>query len=109
MVNGQLVEYIPSVSLRDFDFVSTWTTRVPPLHIDLLKRICDKAVTFVDRVSDFDILNLDVRLDNCYLTSERQNSVVLIDLTLCRLRLSDETNEVCRGAKQSEDESGRYC
>ena len=112
-VKGLLLEYIPSISLRDF--VSTWTSRVPPLPIDLLKRVGDTAVALIDRVSDLDVLNPDVRIDNVLVRESALNvgeaepepyPVVLIDLADCRLRQPDESDEDWRKAKQYQDESG---
>jgi len=112
-VKGLLLEYIPSISLRDF--VSTWTSRVPPLPIDLLKRVGDTAVALIDRVSDFDVLNRDVRIDNVLIRESALNveevepepyPVVLIDLADCRLRQPDESDEDWRKAKRDQDESG---
>ncbi|KIJ99335.1 hypothetical protein K443DRAFT_680070 [Laccaria amethystina LaAM-08-1] len=112
-VKGLLLEYIPSISLRDF--VSTWTSRVPPLPIDLLKRVADTAVALIDRASDFDVLNLDVRIDNVLVRESALDvgeaepepyPVVLIDLAGCRLRQPDEPDEEWRKAKRDQDESG---
>ena len=112
-VKGLLLEYIPSISLRDF--VSTWTSRVPPLPIDLLKRVGDTAVALIDRVSDLDVLNPDVRIDNVLVRESALNvgeaepepyPVVLIDLADCRLRQPEESDEDWRKAKQYQDESG---
>ena len=41
-VDGLLFEYISSILLSDF--IETWAARIPPLPIDLLKRICDTTV-----------------------------------------------------------------
>jgi hypothetical protein len=114
IVDGLLFEYIPSITLRDF--VKTWTTRTPPLPIDLLKRICDTGVEIVNRVSDFDILNKDVRLDNFLIresalvktegTEPEPHPVVLIDLASCRSRQSEETDDAWKTAKLLWDETG---
>lgn len=67
----------------------------------------------MDRVSDFEILNDDVRLDNFLIresalvkTQPEPYPVVLIDLARCRFRRSDETDDVWKSTKQTCDESG---
>jgi hypothetical protein len=113
-VDGLLFEYIPSIPL--YDFIETWATRIPPLPIDLLKRICDTTVSIVNRVSSFDILNTDVRLNNFLIRESAlvQNEesepepypVVLVDLAQCRFRRLDETDDEWKETKCTEDEQG---
>ena len=62
IVPGLLLEYIPSVTLRQL--VMGWTARDPPLPGAVLAALCEQVVRVVDRVSDFDVLNEDVRMDN---------------------------------------------
>ena len=62
IVPGLLLEYIPSATLRQL--VVGWTARDPPLPGAVLAALCDEVVRVVDRVSDFDVLNEDVRMDN---------------------------------------------
>ncbi|KAM5543598.1 hypothetical protein V8D89_002849 [Ganoderma adspersum] len=62
IVPGLLLQYIPSVTLRQL--VMGWTVREPPLPAAALAALCEEVVRVVDRVSDFDVLNGDVRMDN---------------------------------------------
>ncbi|KAI1782186.1 hypothetical protein LXA43DRAFT_1187824 [Ganoderma leucocontextum] len=61
-VPGLLLEYVPSLTL--LELVATWTARSPPLPNRVLTALCEEAVRVVDRVSNFDVLNEDVRMDN---------------------------------------------
>ncbi|TBU42053.1 hypothetical protein BD309DRAFT_924301 [Dichomitus squalens] len=118
-IPGLLLEYVSSLSLRQL--VATWTARNPPLANEVLAVLCEEAVKVVDRISDFDVLNEDVRVDNFLIrepfidaTSSTQggnaavveNAVVLIDLGLCRLRREDESEDEWIKAKWSQDEAG---
>ncbi|KAI1790467.1 hypothetical protein LXA43DRAFT_505953 [Ganoderma leucocontextum] len=116
-IPGLLLEYVPSVTLRQL--VATWTARNPPLPNGVLTTLCEEAVKVVDRVSDFDVLNKDVRMDNFlirepFVTSSShgedlvvvEDAVVLIDLGQCRLRREDEGEEEWVEAKGSQDETG---
>ncbi|KAI5895061.1 uncharacterized protein SCHCODRAFT_02535618 [Schizophyllum commune H4-8] len=117
MVPGLLLEYVSSLSLRQL--ITTWRTRDPPLPDSILAAVCAEAVRVVDRVSDFEVLNEDVRVDNFlirqeFLTSYAQSgdtatldgAVVLIDLGQCRLRQADESEDEWIEAKWSQDETG---
>ncbi|KAI8992801.1 hypothetical protein BD414DRAFT_482257 [Trametes punicea] len=118
-VSGLLLEYISSLSLRQL--VATWKARDPRLPNEVLVTLCEDAVRVVDRISDFDVLNEDVRVDNLlirepfidnasYLQDEKvalvENPVVLIDLGHCRLRREDESEGEWVQAKWSQDETG---
>lgn len=123
-VPGILMEYISPLIFREL--VKTWTTHTPPLPNSVLVALCEEAVALVDHVSDFDILNEDVRLDNFLVRTpfiERDTAltqplgeeqpptlvahpVVLIDLGQCRLRRPDEDEDAWRAARQSQDETG---
>ncbi|KAI1783132.1 hypothetical protein LXA43DRAFT_956618 [Ganoderma leucocontextum] len=116
-VPGLLLEYIPSLTLREL--IATWTARDPPLPNGTLATLCEEVVKVVDRVSDFDVLNKDVRMDNFlirqpFLASSSHggedpavvdDAVVLIDLGQCRLRGKDESEEEWEEAKWLEDEA----
>ncbi|KAI0803042.1 hypothetical protein BC629DRAFT_1580967 [Irpex lacteus] len=116
-VPGLLLEYVSPLSLREL--VTTWKTRNPPLPNSVLAALCDEAVNVVDRISDFEVLNEDVRVDNFlirenFLTSSAHSgsavtvdgAVVLIDLGQCRLRRADESEDEWIQAKWSQDETG---
>ncbi|KAI1787467.1 hypothetical protein LXA43DRAFT_951217 [Ganoderma leucocontextum] len=117
-VPGLLLEYIPSLTLREL--IATWTARDPPLPNGILATVCEEAVRVVERVSDFDVLNEDVRVDNFLIrepfvgtSSSRgevpavvEDAVVLIDLGHCRLRREDESEGELVKAKWSQDEAG---
>ncbi|KAM5534805.1 hypothetical protein V8D89_011521 [Ganoderma adspersum] len=114
IVPGLLLEYIPGPTLRQL--VATWKVREPPLPNEVLTTLCEEAVRVVDRVSDFDVLNEDVRIDNFLIrepfvdsTSSAQvveDAVVLIDLGQSRLRREDESEDDWTKAKWSQDETG---
>ncbi|KAI0080226.1 hypothetical protein K474DRAFT_1689432 [Panus rudis PR-1116 ss-1] len=126
-IPGLLLEYIPSISLREL--VTTWTVRDPPFPNSVLVALCEQAVKVVDRISDFEVLNEDVRVDNflirdTFLASSTSlvstgtitsaavgirvmdDAVVLIDLGQCRLRRDDESEDEWVEAKWSQDETG---
>ena len=117
-VPGLLLEYVSPLSLRQL--VATWKTRNPPLPNSVLAALCDEAVKVVDRISDFEVLNEDVRVDNFlvredFLASSTHDgrapatvdgAVVLIDLGQCRLRRADESEDEWIQAKWSQDEAG---
>ena len=116
-VPGLLLEHVSSLSLRDL--VVTWITRDPPLPNSHLAALCDEAVKVVDRISDFEVLNEDVRVDNFLVREESltlsapdgsvatvDGSVALIDLGQCRLRRADESEDEWIQAKWSQDETG---
>lgn len=115
---GIIIEYISSMK---FDhLIETWKNREPQLPNSLLVSLCYDAIRIVDRVSDFDVLNPDVRLDQFLLrpsfasitspsqeeSSSRESMVVLIDLGGCRFRRAGESDEEWREAKQMQDETG---
>nr|VWP02630.1 N/A [Ganoderma boninense] len=112
-VPGLLLEYIPGPTLRQL--VETWKARDPPLPNTVLVTLCDDAVSVVDRVSDFNVLNADVRVDN-FLVREPfvhassstvvQDAVVLIDLGQARLRGTHEGEDEWTKAKWAQDETG---
>ncbi|KAI1796099.1 hypothetical protein LXA43DRAFT_1057875 [Ganoderma leucocontextum] len=116
-VPGLLLEYVSALTLRQL--VATWTAREPPLPNAILTTLCEEAVKVVDRISDFDVLNEDVRMDN-FLIREPflapsshgdnpavvEDAVVLIDLGQCRLRREDEGEDEWVQAKWSQDETG---
>ncbi|KAI0631061.1 hypothetical protein C8Q77DRAFT_1219273 [Trametes polyzona] len=122
-VPGLLLEYVEGLSLREL--VATWRTRDPPLPDTVLAALCDEAVRVVDRVSDFEVLNEDMRVDNFLVREEflasststyvhstdastvnASGGVVLIDLGQCRLRRADESEDEWVQAKWSQDETG---
>ncbi|RDB18493.1 hypothetical protein Hypma_000331 [Hypsizygus marmoreus] len=119
-IPGILVEYIPSITLRNL--VQTWRTLDPPLSLDILCSVADSATAVIERISDYSVLNEDVRLDNMLVrqplftgnaasnNASMENLVpnpcVLIDLAQCRLRREDETDEDWRAVKWSQDEAG---
>lgn len=117
VVPGLLLEYVSALSLRQL--VATWTLRDPPLPNAVLAALCNEAVRVVDRISDFEVLNEDVRVDNFLVRQEFlapasrdggapsvDGAVVLIDLGQCRLRREDESEEEWIQAKWSQDETG---
>lgn len=109
-VPGLLLEYIPSLSLRQFIQYD------PPWSPSLVRRVCNDAVKLVDEVSDHEVLNEDVRVDNVLVRLSALSNVedmspacvacVLIDLSHCRKRRSDEGEEEWMRAKWSQDEEG---
>ncbi|KAI4527550.1 hypothetical protein K525DRAFT_186292 [Schizophyllum commune Loenen D] len=116
-VPGLLLEYVSSLSLRQL--VATWKTRDPPLPNSILTALCNEAVKVVDRISDFEVLNEDVRVDNFLIredflasaardgdAADVDGALVLIDLGQCRFRREDESEEEWIQAKWSQDETG---
>ncbi|KZT10641.1 uncharacterized protein LAESUDRAFT_692854 [Laetiporus sulphureus 93-53] len=108
VVPGILIEYVSGLTLRQL--VQTWPRRTPTLSNVLLAHLCDRAVAVVDHMSDFDVLNEDVRLDN-FLIREPflelvEYPVVLVDLAQCRLRCAEEDEDAWVAAKWSQDETG---
>ncbi|PIL37417.1 hypothetical protein GSI_01111 [Ganoderma sinense ZZ0214-1] len=113
IIPGLLIEYISGPTLRQL--VATWKARDPPLPNTVLTTLCEDAVKVVDRISDFDVLNEDVRIDN-FLIREPfvdsssaaivEDAVVLIDLGQSRLRGEDESEDDWIKAKWSQDETG---
>ena len=112
-IPGLLLEYVPGPTLRQF--VATWKAREPPLPNEVLTTLCEEAVRVVDRVSDFDVLNEDVRIDNFLIREPfvdestsivAEDAVVLIDLGQSRLRREDESEDDWIKAKWSQDETG---
>lgn len=120
---GLLLEYLPLLTLRQL--VGTRTARKPPLPNGILTTLCEEAVRVVNRISDFDVLNKDVRMDNFLvwepfptsspLGSSRhedpdlaivEDAVVLIDLAQCRLRHEAGSEGERVEAKRSQDETG---
>ena len=95
-------------SLRPSYFRLCWS---PDSH--LVVRLKQEIV---NRVSDLDILNKDVRLDNFLIresalvkteeTEPEPYPVVLVDLASCRFRQSDETDDAWKTDKHFWDESG---
>lgn len=95
LIQGLLLEYIPSVSLRSF--VDIWRTSLQ-LSPSIVSSVCNDAVALINQISDHDILNTDVRLDNILVRLASScgsqpkiedlppNPCVLIDLAQCRLR-----------------------
>ena len=100
MVPGLLMEYVSSQTLRQV--VQNWKKHEPPLPTEMLVKLCEEAVAVVDYVSDFDVLNQDVRLDNFLVRdplvhpslSLVKHPVVMIDLAQCRLRREDESEHL---------------
>ena len=120
-IRGVLLEYIPGLSLRNL--VQTWTKRQPALPRTVLAEICDRAVAVIDRTSNFDVLNEDVRMDNFIVRepflrappsslhgSRRyeliDHPVVLLDLAQVILRASYLTDAEWGLGKLHEDEEG---
>nr|VWO96103.1 N/A [Ganoderma boninense] len=111
-IPGLLLEYIPGPTLRQL--VATWKARDPPLPNTVLTTLCEEAVRGVDRISDFDVLNEDVRIDNFLIrepfvdssSAVVEDAVVLIDLGQSRLRGKDESEDDWTKAKWSQDETG---
>ena len=117
-IPGLLLEYVPSVTLREV--IETWKARDPPLPNGILAALCEKAVQIVERVSDFDVLNEDVHMDNFLIRqpfatassqgesglSTVEDAVVLVDLGHCRVRREDESEEEWMRAKWYQDEAG---
>ena len=99
-VPGLLIEYIPSVTLRQF-FATN-----PPYRPEVVAHICEDAVRLIHRVSDFEALNRDVRLDNILVRQSilslfqesptppfeeyKGKTCVAIDLSHVRFRREDE-------------------
>ena len=121
-IPGLLLEYIQSSTFREV--IETWKARDPPLPNGILAALYEKAVQIVERVSDFDVLNEDVHMDNFLIRepfitlpsahrdgedlyhSTVEDAVVLIDLGHCRVRREDESEEEWIRAKWHQDEAG---
>ena len=61
---GILLEYIPGITLTDY----IHSRSRADLGHSQVRRVCNKAVKVVNRISDHGVLNLDVRLDNLLVT-----------------------------------------
>ncbi|PIL27167.1 hypothetical protein GSI_10309 [Ganoderma sinense ZZ0214-1] len=116
-IPGLLLEYVSGSTLRQL--VMTWTARDPPLPNTVLATLCEEVVKAVDRLSDFDLLNRDVRIDNImirepFVTSSSSvgeltivdNPVVVIDFGLCRFRGENEDEASWVKSKAVADETG---
>ena len=125
IVPGLLLEYIPSMTIRQL--VKTWTSRADALPNEVLAKICETAVEVIDHINDLEVLNEDVRIDNIltrdpFLVPRPEASavysgdttpwtlvehpVVVIDFAQCRLRQPHETEAQWGHAKWMEDEMG---
>ena len=112
-VSGFLLEYVLGVTLRQL--VATWKARDSLLPNSILASLCEEAVRVVDCVSDFYVLNEDVRIDN-FLIREPfvgssldmivEDAVVVIDFGQCQLRREDESEGDWVKAKWSQDKTG---
>jgi len=103
------------VSLRSF--VDIWRTS-PQLSPLIISSVCNDAVALINQMSDHDILNTDVRLDNILvrlasfcgsqpkIEDLSPNPCVLIDLAQCRLWHEGEDEDAWIAAKWSQDEEG---
>lgn len=114
VVPGLLLEYISDVTL--LDLIETWPARNLPLprSNEVLIDLCQKSVAVVEHISDFDVLNEDVKLRN-FLAREPilqdggeliDCPVALIDLGHSRLRKENESEDTWVQAKWSQDEAG---
>ena len=107
-IPGLLLEYVPSLSLRQF------IRHNPPYPTSTIQTVCDDALKTINAVNDLEVLNEDVRLDNLLVrksafeeeSSKGLSHCVLIDLSHCRPRKSEENDDEWRQAKQSQDEEG---
>jgi hypothetical protein len=110
-IHGLLLSYIPGFTLDQL-----------PQHVPraLWQRICDDAVRAVNACSDHDILNGDVRPENCIVQCTRHpvsaesgsaNRIIyrpfIIDFGMTRLRRPGESDEQWRRAKREVDEEDR--
>ena len=83
--------------------------RCPPLT---WQDMVDQAVSIQSLLRDYNILNLDVRPENCiiYLSADGQEApryrVFMVDFGNCRIRGKDETDLERGRAKYSKDEEG---
>jgi len=73
--------------------------------------ICDDAVSIVNSISDYNILNKDVKPENFMVRKISFNGstkykLVMIDFALCRARMLDESDASWRQEKRSQDEEG---
>ena len=103
------------MSLRSF--VDIWRTS-PQLSPLIISSVCNDAVALINQMSDHDILNTDVRLDNILvrlasfcgsqpkIEDLSPNPCVLIDLAQCRLWREGEDEDAWIAAKWSHNEEG---
>jgi serine/threonine protein kinase len=104
-VRGLLMEYIPSVTLRQL--LLSWDRDKPSIPISLVPSLCDEAIAIVNLISDRSVINTDVRLENVLVRQNNSSDhpVVIIDLAQSSLR-SDETEKEWKEWKRREDEEG---
>ncbi|CAE6504587.1 unnamed protein product [Rhizoctonia solani] len=93
-VPGILIEFIPGTNL----------SRIDPTSINL-DVVCSSAVDIVDRYSDLNVLNRDVRLEN-FIVKPNGTEVVMIDFGHCRLRRENEEDQEWGEIKFCQDEEG---
>ncbi|CAE6406130.1 unnamed protein product [Rhizoctonia solani] len=93
-ISGILIEFIPGTNL----------SRVNPSSIDV-NAVCSTAVNIVDRYSDLNVLNRDVRLEN-FIVKPNGSEVVMIDFGHCRLRREGEDDQLWGETKSCQDEEG---
>jgi hypothetical protein len=101
-VPGLLIEYVPSLSLRQF------IRHKPHYPPSVIKTVCDDALKLISTINDLEFLNEDVRIDNVLVRKsalEEKNSgglphCVLIDLSHRRQRGLEEDDEKWKRAKQ---------
>jgi len=110
-IKGILIEYIPGVLLEDVE------TQAPE---SAWPSICEQAVSTVNKIGDYGVLNKDVRPTNVIVRAKhcREESrseqeeqttgydIIVIDFALCDFRKNWGTEEEWRAAKHTQDEEG---
>lgn len=98
-LSGILIEYVDGFSLSD---IKQWAPK------EAWQGICDETVRAVNTISTRDVLNMDVRPDNCLVrkTTESEYQAVIIDFGHSELREKYETGEDWMQAKFGQDEEG---
>jgi len=110
-IKGILIEYIPGFILEDVE------TQAPE---SAWPSICEQAVSTVNKIGDYGVLNKDVRPTNVIVRAKhcREESrseqeeqttgydIIVIDFALCDFRKNWGTEEEWRAAKHTQDEEG---
>jgi hypothetical protein len=98
-IKGILIQYIPGVTLSQLA-----NSDIPG---DYWQQIADDALQIVHHLSDYEILNKDVRPANFLVTLEDTRfKVFMIDLAECRFREDGESDFSWGRAKHRQDEEG---
>lgn len=78
-------------------------------HQSSWQRICDETIRVINLISDYGILNEDVKPRNVLIRTQgnlSQHGVVAIDFALCRFRELDESDADWKHDKWRQDEEG---